>query len=297
MVMPSSDKSLDVERLIELVRGMESLYNPRNSDYKDVQLTRNLWRYIGGVLGVDGETAKKKWWSKRDVYIKLRNLKAKRGPASEVKLRKWKWYPHLTFLEPFLKDIRTSTNLQQQHFCNITDKKLVTWDIRDVPDVQETQEIKDIQETEDNQETQDHCCEPLCFECEDGKDHLRASMPPMGSLSTFSTPLFGQSSTRTRLQSRTKLRTAVNNFQAFMKTRQIQQEQQQQERGRRRMDECHCDLDDPIDSFFHSMAQSVKRLPLDLQAEVKMKVCQVVADAEVQHYMMPLHVVKTEDGD
>uniref|UniRef100_UPI00358DFD04 uncharacterized protein n=1 Tax=Myxine glutinosa TaxID=7769 RepID=UPI00358DFD04 len=296
MVMPSSDKNLNVERLIELVRGMESLYNPRNSDYKDVQLTRNLWRYIGGVLGVDGETAKKKWWSKRDVYIKLRNLKAKRGPASEVKLRKWKWYPHLTFLEPFLKDISTSTNLQQQHRSKTTDEKQGTWAIGDVQDAQETQDIKETQEAEDNQETQDHCCEPLCFECEDGKDRIRASMPPMGSLSTFSAPLFGHSSTLTRLQNRTKLRKAADNFQAFMKTRQIQQEQQQQERGWR-IEEFHRDLDDPIDSFFHSMAQSVKRLPLDLQAEVKMKVCQVVADAEVQHYMMPLHVVKTENAD
>lgn len=40
--------------------------------------------------------------------------------------------------------------------------------------------------------------------------------------------------------------------------------------------------EDPVEAFFFSMGQSVKRLPFHLQARVKMKVCQAVTDAELE---------------
>ena len=42
------------------------------------------------------------------------------------------------------------------------------------------------------------------------------------------------------------------------------------------------DVDDPTEAFFYSMGQSVKRLPAYLQARVKLKVCQLVTDAEIE---------------
>lgn len=40
--------------------------------------------------------------------------------------------------------------------------------------------------------------------------------------------------------------------------------------------------EDPVQTFFYSMGQSVRRLPFHLQAHVKMKVCQAVTEAELE---------------
>lgn len=46
--------------------------------------------------------------------------------------------------------------------------------------------------------------------------------------------------------------------------------------------QCRGPTEDPTEAFFFSMGQSVKRLPFYLQAQVKMKVCQLVTDAEME---------------
>ena len=46
--------------------------------------------------------------------------------------------------------------------------------------------------------------------------------------------------------------------------------------------QCRGPAEDPSEAFFFSMGQSVKRLPFYLQAQVKMKVCQLVTDAEME---------------
>ena len=52
----------------------------------------------GSVLG---ELAKKRWWSKRAHYMKLRNTKTKSGQGVDEKTQKWKWWDYLEFLKPY----------------------------------------------------------------------------------------------------------------------------------------------------------------------------------------------------
>ena len=44
----------NTEKLIELVREREVLYNVKDQNYKDAELTKNIWKSIGDVLGVSG---------------------------------------------------------------------------------------------------------------------------------------------------------------------------------------------------------------------------------------------------
>ena len=52
--MAKMGKTVDVEKLIELVRKYPSLYNPNDPHYKDAQLSKNLWESIGKSLNISG---------------------------------------------------------------------------------------------------------------------------------------------------------------------------------------------------------------------------------------------------
>ena len=47
---------------------------------------------------------------------------------------------------------------------------------------------------------------------------------------------------------------------------------------------------DEVEAFFYSMAATTKKLPLQLQSQVKLKVCQVVAEAEMSQHDPQMHV-------
>ena len=53
--MPRRTERFNYERLIELVREREMLYNPAHESYKDAQMLKNIWNSIGKVLNVTFE--------------------------------------------------------------------------------------------------------------------------------------------------------------------------------------------------------------------------------------------------
>ena len=48
-------KEIDFEKLIELVRNHEELYNVQYVDYRNGELHKNLWDSFGETLGMKGE--------------------------------------------------------------------------------------------------------------------------------------------------------------------------------------------------------------------------------------------------
>ena len=49
-------KATDFEKLIELVRNHEELYNVQYVDYRNGELHKNLWDSFGKILGMKGES-------------------------------------------------------------------------------------------------------------------------------------------------------------------------------------------------------------------------------------------------
>ena len=49
-------KETDFEKLIELVRNHEDLYNVQHVDYPNGELHKNLWDSFGKILGMKGES-------------------------------------------------------------------------------------------------------------------------------------------------------------------------------------------------------------------------------------------------
>ena len=50
-------KEIDFEKLIELVRNHEELYNVQHVDYHNGELHKNLWDSFGEILGMKGESS------------------------------------------------------------------------------------------------------------------------------------------------------------------------------------------------------------------------------------------------
>lgn len=62
----------------------------------------------------------------------------------------------------------------------------------------------------------------------------------------------------------------------------------------KRFESCQFE-DDPIDVFFKSMALSVKRLPPELVAEAKLKVCNIVSEMELRALRTFADIVAEQD--
>ena len=69
-----------------------------------------------------GTETKKKWWSKKDNFTRLRNAKTKPGQATDTKLNSWKWYKYLDFLVPFIHEARCLFNRVQLVYIMVSYK-------------------------------------------------------------------------------------------------------------------------------------------------------------------------------
>ncbi|XP_025093730.1 transcription factor Adf-1-like isoform X1 [Pomacea canaliculata] len=117
--MRTTLETADYEKLIELVRMHEFLYDASHEGHKDTQLVQTAWKSIAKEMGrrdLDGkyksEAWKKKWKNLRDTYQKRKKEQRKyRSALGARKKIKWRWSRMMQFLDPYLdtKSIDTST--------------------------------------------------------------------------------------------------------------------------------------------------------------------------------------------
>ncbi|KAH9488226.1 actin depolymerizing factor, cofilin [Bulinus truncatus] len=93
------------EKLIELVRQNHALYDPTYQDHKDVAYLHNIWATIAVDMGkpnMDGIEWKKKWRNLRDTYVK--KMKGVLTNVNAAVCRSWRFFEHMSFLEPFIEN-------------------------------------------------------------------------------------------------------------------------------------------------------------------------------------------------
>ncbi|XP_066257551.1 uncharacterized protein [Euwallacea similis] len=92
------------EKLIELVRSHEELYNFDDRRYWDNVHKNRLWKEIGEQVNKRGDECKKRWESLRAQYRKIcRSRNTKIGQPAE-KFKRWKYEEEMSFILPYTKD-------------------------------------------------------------------------------------------------------------------------------------------------------------------------------------------------
>ncbi|XP_035282126.1 uncharacterized protein LOC118231887 isoform X1 [Anguilla anguilla] len=110
------------ERLIAAVMTFPELYNPAMREYKDGNRRAVAWRCIALQVPISEEDAKKKWRNLRDRYRKEHMAeKKRRSRSAEGPRRTWKFMPLLHFLDPYVKDRPTSSNMRHGEGASETD--------------------------------------------------------------------------------------------------------------------------------------------------------------------------------
>ncbi|XP_063385486.1 transcription factor Adf-1-like [Cydia fagiglandana] len=99
------------EKLIEVVRKYECIYNQKHKDYKNSTYKNLLWEQIGVAIGIEGTKAKEAWRTLRDGYIRHKK-QVKGQTGSSRKYSNYTWSSHLTFLDGTLELRPTGSNVR-----------------------------------------------------------------------------------------------------------------------------------------------------------------------------------------
>ncbi|KAI8432044.1 hypothetical protein MSG28_004563 [Choristoneura fumiferana] len=89
------------QRLINLVRENECIYNNKHKEYKNNYLKTQLWENIGAALNIEGNEAKQMWRTLRDGYTR-HHKQVKWQKGSSRKYTHYMWSADMTFLDAIL---------------------------------------------------------------------------------------------------------------------------------------------------------------------------------------------------
>ncbi|RZF46507.1 hypothetical protein LSTR_LSTR009289 [Laodelphax striatellus] len=100
---------MKMERLIELVRTFPVLYDPRHKDYTRTNLKDHVWEHIARKLDLpNGEAAKTHWGKLRNCYrVSLWRQMKKRSGQSDAFIRPWLYQKKMEFLLPYMRNYRS----------------------------------------------------------------------------------------------------------------------------------------------------------------------------------------------
>ncbi|XP_076652426.1 uncharacterized protein LOC143358836 [Halictus rubicundus] len=106
-------EKMDQEKLIEHVKLCEPLYATSHPKYGDSVFKENAWREIAKEMNQPVTICKKVWTSLRDSFRRISKKKreTKSGQAT-TKIRKWKFEDEMSFLQPYMQERDTYTNLK-----------------------------------------------------------------------------------------------------------------------------------------------------------------------------------------
>ncbi|KAK3758353.1 hypothetical protein RRG08_004174 [Elysia crispata] len=100
------------EALIAAVQKRQPLYDKSDDNYSNRVFIAKQWQEIGQEIGINDQTARKKWTTLRDYFQKThRQLTNTKSGSGTEKHRKWYLYDSLLFLLPHIGDRASSSNL------------------------------------------------------------------------------------------------------------------------------------------------------------------------------------------
>ncbi|KAJ8725847.1 hypothetical protein PYW08_004030 [Mythimna loreyi] len=103
---------MDDEKLIELVRKYEFLYNLKHPKYMDSSKKDMAWKNIGEQLKQSAVACKQRWQCLRDAYRRaLNKKKGKQGQAAK-NIKQWKYDSEMAFVTPFLMERKTQNSVE-----------------------------------------------------------------------------------------------------------------------------------------------------------------------------------------
>ncbi|KAM6902106.1 uncharacterized protein FYW49_015740 [Xenentodon cancila] len=89
------------DKLILAVYNFPELYNITLTNYRCTESRANAWRNISIVLGLTSEDCKRKWKNLRDRYLKEVRMELKSKKQGEIVQSKWKYRQLMNFIAPF----------------------------------------------------------------------------------------------------------------------------------------------------------------------------------------------------
>nr|XP_046231423.1 uncharacterized protein si:zfos-128g4.1 [Scatophagus argus] len=89
------------EKLILAVFNYPELYNVTLPNYRCTESRANAWRNISILLGLSSEECKRKWKNMRDRYLKEVRMEIKSKKQGEIVQSRWKYRQLMNFIAPF----------------------------------------------------------------------------------------------------------------------------------------------------------------------------------------------------
>ncbi|CAI6371641.1 unnamed protein product [Macrosiphum euphorbiae] len=136
------------EKLIELVRTHNELYDLSHSKYSDSTCKDKIWKSIADELNQTTIACKNRWNNlRRFLFFNRRAIKRNKttsGQAAPKKIKKYKYEDNLQFLQEFLQERDTITNLS----CNLSDSSKEDRNTEEIHDA-----LNDTSMNNDNLET------------------------------------------------------------------------------------------------------------------------------------------------
>ncbi|KAF5301725.1 hypothetical protein FQA39_LY10656 [Lamprigera yunnana] len=105
---------VEIDNLITLVSERRDLYDQSSSGYSNLNTTDTLWRQISSQFPNRNEQElRNKWQILRTGYRTRRGEKYLPSGSGAKPIKKWVYFDSLIFLEPYMTERNTSTNLKK----------------------------------------------------------------------------------------------------------------------------------------------------------------------------------------
>lgn len=116
--------ALNLEKLIEAVRGYPVLWNSGIIEYRDRTKKDNAWAAVAKASSCSMDAAKKGWKNLRDKYVRERRQEYESsrsgGAADAIYVSKWVYFKALAFLRDTIKHRATISNFDDQFASGVS---------------------------------------------------------------------------------------------------------------------------------------------------------------------------------
>ncbi|XP_038217075.1 uncharacterized protein LOC119835993 [Zerene cesonia] len=110
---------MEDEKLIEVVRKYEFIYNLKHPKYMDNIKKEIAWKEIGDQLKQSAAACKQRWQCLRDAYRRALNKRKGKSGQAVKNIKQWKYENEMAFVSPFILERKT-----QDTFDITSDDKL-----------------------------------------------------------------------------------------------------------------------------------------------------------------------------
>ncbi|XP_031357193.1 transcription factor Adf-1-like [Photinus pyralis] len=243
---------MDQDKLIANVKAYEPLYVTSHPKYSDSGYKENLWKAIAKEMNQSVAVCKKIWTNLRDSFRRAmkKRRETKSGQAAS-KIKKWKFEDEMSFLLPFMQERDTCSNL------------------KDVSDDDDENNEEESQETEDDGKNKLDDDGINNTDDVDGQLHIED-----GRKEKELSRKIVNAARRKGTRNQTQPETASAVMMKYLLNKKATKEQSTQQPN-------------AIDTFFSSIATTVKSFSPYHQNVAKSHIFSIVSDLEMKQIVQP----------